>query len=453
MGYLHRLRRAQTINMNWRNAKTSAWLCLLFVFVYGTTNWLASLHGNVRGVPFAWERHIPFVPLMIVPYMSIDLFFVAAPLFCIDVGQCRTLARRLGAAIVIAGACFFLMPMRFSFERPHVNGWMGVIFDNFRALDRPYNQFPSLHIALGVILAVHYWERLRGIAGAFILVWFAVILASTLLTYQHHFIDIFGGAMLAIICLHLFQNEPEPRAPGMGNTTISSYYLAGAVIFTIISAISPPWSLLLLCPAISSGLIGYAYLGFGAEIYRKKNGQLPLSTRLLLWPVLAAHHISWIYYARQCRAWDPLSDCLWIGRRLNRTDASAAVAGGVTAVLDLTAEFSEVRELRNLTYWQLPILDLTAPTLEQLADAVEWIRRQSTFGIVYLHCKAGYSRTAAVAGAFLLACGEAETADEAIQRLRAARPSMVIRPEAAAAIRAFEKTLDGQGSAKIRVPQ
>ena len=58
-------------------------------------------------------------------------------------------------------------------------------------------------------------------------------------------------------------------------------------------------------------------------------------------------------------------------------------------------------------------------------------------GRVYVHCKIGYSRSAAVVGAWLVASGAARSADEAIARLRAARPSIVIRPEAETALRKF----------------
>src|SRR5207253_8249300 len=50
-------------------------------------------------------------------------------------------------------------------------------------------------------------------------------------------------------------------------------------------------------------------------------------------------------------------------------------------------------------------------------------------GIVYVHCKAGYSRTAAVAGAWLLRTGRAGSAAEAVGMIRNARAGVVIRRE------------------------
>jgi protein phosphatase len=55
---------------------------------------------------------------------------------------------------------------------------------------------------------------------------------------------------------------------------------------------------------------------------------------------------------------------------------------------------------------------------------------------VYIHCKAGYSRTAAVAGAWLLSTGRARTAEEVVLMLKEVRPGMVVRPEVRAALQA-----------------
>jgi protein-tyrosine phosphatase len=109
----------------------------------------------------------------------------------------------------------------------------------------------------------------------------------------------------------------------------------------------------------------------------------------------------------------------------------------VTAVLDLTAEFTEAKAFRSARYRNLPLLDLTAPTQDQLQEAVAFLAAEAAAGTVYLHCKIGYSRSAAVAGAYLLATGIADTAEEAVAHLRRARPSIVVRPEAREALRVF----------------
>jgi protein-tyrosine phosphatase len=53
------------------------------------------------------------------------------------------------------------------------------------------------------------------------------------------------------------------------------------------------------------------------------------------------------------------------------------------------------------------ILDLTAANSDQLREGVEFISQRAQTGIVCVHCKVGYSRSAVVVGAYLLASGQA----------------------------------------------
>jgi protein-tyrosine phosphatase len=106
-------------------------------------------------------------------------------------------------------------------------------------------------------------------------------------------------------------------------------------------------------------------------------------------------------------------------------------------VLDLSAEFSEAKAFRKINYRNIPILDLTAPTQAQLVEMSEFIGHNSRNGAVYVHCKIGYSRSAAAVAAYLIMSGNANTAKEAFAIIRRVRPSIVIRPEVISALSEF----------------
>jgi protein-tyrosine phosphatase/membrane-associated phospholipid phosphatase len=439
VGDLHGLDRPPRWRLRLAAVLASALLSLLFLLVYGATNWLAAQRSDVPTWYFEWERYIPFVPLMILPYMSIDLFFIAAPFLCRDGRELRTFAMRIAFAILVAGAFFLFMPLRFAFERPSADGWLGAIFDKFREMDQPYNLFPSLHITLRAILVEVYLRRTRALLRAVVHIWFSLIGFSTILTYQHHVIDVVGGFMLAGFCFFVF-TEQKTRLPVVPNFRVAGYY-GIATLATLLPALHfRPWGALLFWPAASFAIMTAAFCGLGPGVFRKTAGRLPRSTRFVLAPILFGHWLSWLFYKRQCRPWDRITSNLWIGRALSDAEAARAVQDGVTAVLDLTAEFDEPLPFRNLAYRQLPVLDLTAPTPAQLAEALAFIRDHLRSGIVYIHCKIGYSRSAAIVGAALIASGEADSADAAVARLREARPSIVVRPEIWTALRAFERS-------------
>jgi membrane-associated phospholipid phosphatase len=435
MGHLHGVSRPSRLIA----AATSIYLSLLFVGVYGTTSRLASERTDVGTWYFGWEHYLPFVPWLIVPYMSIDLFYVIAPFLCTTLPELQALRRRMTLAILVAGAFFVVMPLRFALPRPVTTDWTEPLFRFLHAFDRPYNMFPSLHITIRTILADTYGRHSRGVWKPLSYTWFSLIGLSTVLTYQHHVIDVAGGFVLALCCFYLFPERVDEQ-PVTINSRVGIYYALGALVLAGSATWLRPWGLLLFWPALSLAIVAGAYFGLYTRITRKEGGRHSISARLILAPWLIGQHLSWLYYRRQCRPWDEIVPNVWIGRRLTDREAAVASAQGIAAVLDLTAEFSEADSFLTLEYLSLPVLDLTAPAPEQLRAAASFITVQRTQGVVYIHCKIGYSRSAAVVGAWLLDAGIVRTVEEAVTLMLAVRPSLVVRSEAWKALREFHRT-------------
>jgi hypothetical protein len=244
----------------------SAGLSVLFLIVYGGCNWITARRANVGTFHFEWERTIPFVPVFILPYMSIDVFFVVAPFLCRTNRELSVLAKRNAAATILAGICFLLFPLRFAFPRPHVDGWLGALFDWFRGMDAPYNLLPSLHAAFTLILSDIYFRQTRGFTRVAIMTWFVLIALSPVLTYQHHLIDIFGGFVLAGYCFYLFRDSTHAQ-PVIANCRIGSYYATGAAVLVLVGAIFWPWGALLFWPAIALGIVAIAYFRTGPVVF------------------------------------------------------------------------------------------------------------------------------------------------------------------------------------------
>jgi len=225
------------------------------------------------------------------------------------------------------------------------------------------------------------------------------------------------------------------------NPRVGAYYAVGAAALAAAAAAGWPWAAPLLWPALSFAIAATGYAGAGPGIYGKKDGRLPLRMRAIMGPMLLGQTLSLRHYRKQCAPWDRGAPDLLMGRMLDAGEARNLLACGVTAVLDLTAEFSETEALRQAAYRNLPILDLTAPTRAQLSSGVDFIREHSANGVVYVHCKVGYSRTAAFVGAYLMAEGHAGSADQAMECMRKARPGLVVRPEVVDALHAYHGAL------------
>ena len=189
-------------------------LSILFMVVYGGASWITSLRSDVGTWYYAWEKYIPFVPIFIIPYMSIDLLFFAAPFLCSDQRELWLLSKRITLGIVVAGCCFLIYPLKLAVDRPTLDGWLGVVWNWFIGMDRPFNLLPSLHITLRTILAATYARHTRGVLRVVSSVWFSLIGFSTLLVHQHHIVDVIGGFILATACFYLVNDSPMRLADG-----------------------------------------------------------------------------------------------------------------------------------------------------------------------------------------------------------------------------------------------
>jgi membrane-associated phospholipid phosphatase len=188
-------------------------LSTMFLLVYGGCLAITAFRHDVHTLYFPWELQIPLVPAMIVPYWTLDLFFVGSFFFCDTRRELNRLSLRLAAALLVAGAGFLMFPLKTVYPNPHVGGFFGAWFDLLHGFDLPYNCAPSLHIAIAVILWAAYVPKLRyGPMRLLVALWFGLIMASTLLTWQHHVIDVVSGAVLGIGCLWIGLPRRGPSA-------------------------------------------------------------------------------------------------------------------------------------------------------------------------------------------------------------------------------------------------
>ncbi|MBI4583859.1 MAG: hypothetical protein HY717_07530 [Planctomycetes bacterium] len=146
-----------------REALRWAAVCsLYFIFAYWGCNWLASHRTGLGTVHFEWEKRIPLIPEMIIPYMSIDLFFAGSFFLCRGSRELAAHSKRLLLAMTIGGICFLLFPLELGFERQWVDHSLGWIFQALWFFDYPHNLAPSLHVAQLAILWPVYVRSTRG---------------------------------------------------------------------------------------------------------------------------------------------------------------------------------------------------------------------------------------------------------------------------------------------------
>jgi protein-tyrosine phosphatase len=425
----------------WRRAL--AWLSFLapfFFLSYGFANWAAAQRASVPAMAFAWEHAIPFYAWTIVPYWSIDALYGLSLFVCVTRGELDAHAKRLLTAQLVAIFFFIAMPYRFSFDRPAADGAFGALFDLLAGFDLPFNQVPSLHIALAVVLWTLYARKVRGLARILLDVWFILIGASVLTTYQHHFVDLPTGFALGWLCVWLW---PMPdgrvaapfaswqRSPDPARHRLSFLYGLGAGACLAIALLFGGEALWLLWPALSLGIVAAGYAGLGASAFQKDaDGRISTAARWLLAPYLVGAWLNSRWWTRRRPAPVQIADDVWIGRAPSRRDL-ARFAG----VVDLSAEIELPRTpLRRAI---VPVLDLTIPDNAALAEAARAIDTIRKNGPVLVCCALGYSRSACAIAAWLMATGRAATVEAAFERIRMVRGEVVLNAAHATALRAL----------------
>ncbi|MEP7351890.1 MAG: dual specificity protein phosphatase family protein [Acidobacteriota bacterium] len=406
--------------------RAAVWLGVLGTFFfasYNSANAYAASLDHVPSIMFGWERRLPFLGWTILPYWSCDVLYAASLFLCRTREGLDRHAWRLLAIQVFSVACFFVFPLRQSWVRPPLEGLDGWFFDLLARFDQSFNQAPSLHVSLAVILWVCYRQFLTGWVRTIAAAWFILIAVSAWTTYQHHFIDLPLGVWAALLVIAAI---PERRFADARRPKLAAFYFLPALALACAAFIWRGALWLALWPASSLSMVACAYwTGDPVWLAKRRNGRIGF----WMWPYTLCAWINSRCWTRGEEPWQHLVDGVWVGR------APSPWARFAT-VIDLTAEMPVHAQ------HHIPILDLTVPDNDQVMEAVDAIMAAERPALVC--CALGYSRSATVAAAWLVAAGHVASAEEAIAKVRLARPRVVLGKEAEQRVQACARLAANQ---------
>ncbi|MHC5226294.1 phosphatase PAP2/dual specificity phosphatase family protein [Ignatzschineria sp. LJL83] len=414
-----------------------AGLCALILFFYVTYNFanqmtlLRAKNEVIPHVMFAWESNIPLIPWTIIPYWSENLLYGLAVLLACNLRQLKTLLKQLFSVQIICVLGFLLVPLQQIniTLRPEIGGFFGWWFDELMKFDLPYNQAPSLHISLLVILWVFYnkivprrWQWLMHI-------WALLIGVSVLTTWQHHFIDIPAGVLagsLAIWCFpadrksplnQLWQKKPY-RWPCRWKWALL-YFGISALALSIALWLQSIY-LWLLYISFSFLLVSFNYAIFGKNGFPKEsNGRYQLTNGILFFPYILVAKLNARIWTRDNQAYDRVIEGLYLGamprKQAGITEFSSAV--------DCCVEIPFSLEVAH--YYPNYCLDMTALSVQECRDSAMTIHQALRQGKTFVFCALGYSRSATAIASYLMIY-ENHTLEMALQLILQSRKGVVI---------------------------
>jgi hypothetical protein len=305
---------------------------------------------------------------------------------------------------MICVACFLVFPLRYEYVRPETHGVSGWLFNVLLGFDKPFNEAPSLHVSLAVILWSRFEKHLQGVWRIAMGAWLLLVSLSTMTTYQHQFIDLPTGALVGWLAISLV---PERRLDRRGQRfRLASFYLSGACLTAAVASKLQGWGWMLLWPAIAVLVVAVIYIADRPVVFRQ-----PV-VRMIVAPYTVCAWINSRWWTRGENEAEQIADGVWLGR------APLGWAGG--SIVNVAAEL-EVHACTNV-----PMLDLVQPTRSQVEEAVMAVERFALRRPTLVCCALGYERSASVVAAWLVSTGRAESFEEAAAMIRDRRPRVVL---------------------------
>ena len=403
-----------------------AGLSIFFFTSYNLTNWYTANLSDVGSLFFSWESSIPLWPWTIVPYWSIDLMYGLAILLATSKQSLKILCLRLFSAQIICITCFLIFPLKFSFERPNLDGFLSLWFDVLMGFDKPFNQAPSLHITLLVILWQFYNCYFQSKFNQLLLhVWCFLIALSVLTTWQHHFFDVPTGLWAGCFCIWLW---PENGMTPLKSKSYAKQYTWSGIYFLLfllslsLAIYIGGIGLWLLWLAGAFVLVSANYLLFGATGFQKQaNGHFPFAITILYLPYFAIMWLNSRLWTLKNKPADFIMDNVYLGRIASHNTLQTK---RIVSIVDFCAELP-IGQF-NGYYSLIPVLDMTPLSIKQCQLAAETIDQFQKQGSVLVCCALGYSRSATAVIAWLLLTKRAANVEDAITKVKTARYSVVI---------------------------
>ena len=225
------------------------------------------------------------------------------------------------------------------------------------------------------------------------------------------------------------------------------YYLAGAILAFALGFLIPWWPAVVVFwwSGFSLAAVSLAYIVNYPALFRKReDGSIPFYIRWIFIPFLlgTGAYNAWARKYDKVPPIQRIEPQLYLACRLSGSDVAALKEEGVDAILDVTAEFDGLdwsAYQYDCAYLNIPVLDHTSPTPEQLTTAINWIQQQTSAGKkVVVHCALGRGRSVLTVAAWLLAKDQTLSVMDAMNQIQSVRQTARLNKKQLAALKSVK---------------
>lgn len=181
-------------------------LPLLFALLFYGADALSAWRERRWRLYFEWELAIPYWPAAYPVYLSVFALPFVLPLCARHPRQVQCWEARMAACIVAATLVYALLPAQLGYAPADAGAWSAWARFTQGVAGR-YNLLPSLHVALSLVTVRSLWPLVAHRLRATLLLWWLLLVASVLLTHQHHVLDVVAGIALALTTMALLRSD------------------------------------------------------------------------------------------------------------------------------------------------------------------------------------------------------------------------------------------------------
>lgn len=384
--------------------------CGVFSLVYNFCAFYTSTLNNVESFNFNFENYIPFIPTLIIPYMSNGILFILMPFFCTNQNQLKQYVARIIALTIVAGILYLIFPLKFAYQKPTVDSPLLNYFFSFLVKwDSPFNQAPSLHVGYALIFWSVLIKRFSGITLTILKVWLLLIIFSTIFVYQHHVIDVFVAIILTQIII-IFTNTHKYKVK-YRNQYIAQFYLVFGTIFFLIGLTlidNYHWSYqIAYWISINLYLVGNHYRIDNSNFIKNQNGEIKFWKKIVYLPYLLAYYLMWLYNRKiEKNSVTEIFPQVYTSAKLTSAEYKSLALSKKDFIIDLSAELPDNKWIKqNCKYLAAPILDIGISNKKQIKKTLTYLlntyRTKEKDSRIFIHCTMGYSRSSMLAILFL----------------------------------------------------
>jgi membrane-associated phospholipid phosphatase len=180
-----------------------SWFLLVigyFAAGYLAVNWISQFRSHYIDVSLPWDYKIPFIPVFIFGY---TLVYLSVVLLYFTMKDMQDFRRAIVAFLLVTTVhyiFFLLLPVKLDFraDLSRLSGFSIEATKLYYFIDKPYNCFPSLHVAYSTLAIMCSWKNHHIMRIVFLLM--AVIVAiSVVFVKQHYILDVVTGAVSGIL--------------------------------------------------------------------------------------------------------------------------------------------------------------------------------------------------------------------------------------------------------------